>query len=112
MLFRSRKNMQHPMSTDLERCYCNMRYNAGWLNDDRCFKLIPVQKATAKTKSSVHLVYVAKLGILTWLKRSIGSHANVDRCMVALTWRHRTVWSMVMGIKKDMCYLAGHWAGW
>jgi hypothetical protein len=99
------------MSTDLERCYCNVRDNARWLNDDRRFKLVPVQKAAGKTKLSVHLVYVAKLGLLTWLKRSVGSHTDVDRCVVALTWRNRTAWSMIVGIKKYMYYLARPWAG-
>ena len=103
--------MQHSMSTDLERYYCNVRDNVRWLNDDRCFKLVPVQKAAGKTKSSVHLVYVAKLSFLTWLKRSIGSHTDVHRWVVVLTWRNRTTWSMIIVIKKDMDYLARLWAG-
>jgi len=57
------------------------------------------------------LVYIAELRLWTGLKRSVGSHTDVDRWVVASTWRRGTAWSWNVGMKEDMGYLARLWAG-
>jgi len=44
------------------------------------------------------------------LKRSVGSHTDVDGWVVALARGIRTAWSRNVGMKEDMCYLARLWA--
>ena len=96
--------MQHLVFTYLQRCYCDVRDNAGGFNDNRQRNLPPTQKAPSKSKSSVHLIHATKLWIC--LKGDVGLHTNVNGRMVRLSQGSYGASSWNLGLEEDINDLA------